>query len=247
MKASVGDPIIVASPAVDGPVRDGEIVELHNADGSPPYVVRWSDTGHTGLFFPGADAQLSPGHDVEPVAPLAVPHVRSWRVNIDLFESGDDTSAHAVLIAESPQRIDTRELTSLRASLKLAGENARPFRVGGRLSSHVRHQHKYATTPLPTQRRFYFHHADGEVQAAAATLEDFSRHLRHCDLATLDYHLTRGDFSRWVIGTLADHELGAGLATIERDLSLRRAAELERARWRIVDVIERRYLRHADT
>jgi Rv2632c-like/Domain of unknown function (DUF1918) len=108
MKASVGDHIIVASPAVDGPVRDGEIVELHNADGSPPYVVRWSDTGHTGLFFPGADAQLSPGHDVEPAAPPAVPHVRSWRVNIDLFESGDDTSAHAVLVAESPQRIDAR-------------------------------------------------------------------------------------------------------------------------------------------
>ena len=111
MKASVGDHIIVASPAVDGPVRDGEIVELHNADGSPPYVVRWSDSGHTGLFFPGADAHVSRTSDVEPATPPpppppAAPHVRSWRVNIDLFESGDDTTAHAVLVAESPQRID---------------------------------------------------------------------------------------------------------------------------------------------
>jgi Domain of unknown function (DUF1876)/Domain of unknown function (DUF1918) len=106
MKASVGDHIIVASPAVDGPVRDGEIVELHNADGSPPYVVRWSDSGHTGLFFPGADAHVSRTHDVEPAVAPAAPHVRSWRVNIDLFESGDDTTAHAVLVAESPERID---------------------------------------------------------------------------------------------------------------------------------------------
>jgi hypothetical protein len=106
MKASVGDHIIVASPAVDGPVRDGEIVELHNSDGSPPYVVRWSHSDHTGLFFPGADAHLSPARDVEPAAAPAVQHVRSWRVNIDLFESGDDTTAHAVLVAESPQRID---------------------------------------------------------------------------------------------------------------------------------------------
>jgi hypothetical protein len=108
MKASVGDRIIVASPVVDGPVRDGEIVELRNPDGSPPYVVRWSDSGHTGLFFPGPDAHVTSASDVEPVTAPAVPHVRSWRVNIDLFESGDDTTAHAVLVAESPQRIDAR-------------------------------------------------------------------------------------------------------------------------------------------
>jgi Domain of unknown function (DUF1876)/Domain of unknown function (DUF1918) len=108
MKASVGDHIIVASPAVSGPVRDGEIVELRSPDGSPPYVVRWSDTGHTGLFFPGADAHLTSAHDLEPAEPSVVPHVRSWRVNIDLFESGADTTAHAVLVAEAPARLDAR-------------------------------------------------------------------------------------------------------------------------------------------
>jgi hypothetical protein len=110
MKASVGDHIIVASPAVDGTVRDGEIVESRNADGSPPYVVRWSDSGNTGLFFPGADAHLTRAGEGEPAAPVApvARHVRSWRVNIDLFESGDDTTAHAVLVAETPERIDAR-------------------------------------------------------------------------------------------------------------------------------------------
>jgi hypothetical protein len=32
----------------------------------------------------------------------------SWRVNIDLFESGDETTAHAVLVAEAPARLDAR-------------------------------------------------------------------------------------------------------------------------------------------
>lgn len=33
---------------------------------------------------------------------------------------------------------------------------------------------------------------------ATATLEEFSRHIRHCDPAVLRYHLSRGDFPRWI-------------------------------------------------
>ena len=29
---------------------------MRHEDGSPPYVVRWSDTGDQALFFPGPDA-----------------------------------------------------------------------------------------------------------------------------------------------------------------------------------------------
>jgi hypothetical protein len=110
MKASVGDHIVVASPVVDGPVRDGEIVELRNPEGSPPYVVRWSDTGNTGFFFPGADAHLTPAHELE-TAPPVIPHVRSWRVNIHIFETGDDTTAHAVLVAEAPEPLEAHGKT----------------------------------------------------------------------------------------------------------------------------------------
>jgi len=39
-------------------VRDGEIVAVEHDDGSPPYWVRWSDTGHESLFYPGPDAQV---------------------------------------------------------------------------------------------------------------------------------------------------------------------------------------------
>jgi hypothetical protein len=56
MFAQVGDRLVVRSTHVDGPVRDGEIIEVRHPDGSPPYVVRWSDDGHEALVFPGPDA-----------------------------------------------------------------------------------------------------------------------------------------------------------------------------------------------
>ncbi|MEP7738869.1 DUF1918 domain-containing protein [Nocardioides sp. 31GB23] len=58
MRASPGDRIVVQSDHVGGPVRDGEIVEVRHGDGTPPYVVRWSDSGHETLFYPGPDAEI---------------------------------------------------------------------------------------------------------------------------------------------------------------------------------------------
>ena len=68
MRAEVGDRITVHSLHVGEPNRDGEILEVHGKDGAPPYVVRWSDTGHIGLCFPGSDAQIN--RPVEVVANL---------------------------------------------------------------------------------------------------------------------------------------------------------------------------------
>ena len=58
MYATVGDRLIVKSTHIDEPVRDGEILEVHGATGGPPYLVRWSDTGHEALVFPGSDAEV---------------------------------------------------------------------------------------------------------------------------------------------------------------------------------------------
>jgi hypothetical protein len=58
MFAKAGDRLLVHSRHVGGPVRDGEILEVRHPDGSPPYLVRWSDTGHETLVFPGADAEV---------------------------------------------------------------------------------------------------------------------------------------------------------------------------------------------
>ncbi|HEV7948991.1 MAG TPA: DUF1918 domain-containing protein [Glaciihabitans sp.] len=58
MYANVGDRIVIRSPQLKGHVRDGEIVEIHGDHGAPPYLVRWSDTGHESLLFPGPDASV---------------------------------------------------------------------------------------------------------------------------------------------------------------------------------------------
>jgi len=58
MEAAVGDRIIVEGTRPGIARRDGEIVALHHPDGSPPYDVRWSDTGNVSVFIPGPDARV---------------------------------------------------------------------------------------------------------------------------------------------------------------------------------------------
>ncbi|WP_306185709.1 MULTISPECIES: DUF1918 domain-containing protein [unclassified Streptomyces] len=67
MHAQLGDRLLVESPVTGATRRDGEIVGLHHDDGTPPYDVRWSDTGEVTLVFPGPDAHVHhPGHEEAP-------------------------------------------------------------------------------------------------------------------------------------------------------------------------------------
>lgn len=58
MHASVGDRIVVRGTYNDQPDRDCEVLEVRGPDGGPPYVVRWEDSGHEAIFFPGSDAHV---------------------------------------------------------------------------------------------------------------------------------------------------------------------------------------------
>lgn len=103
MKASVGDRLVLASSVVDGAVRDGTVIALRHDDGSPPYTVRWHDTGEESLVFPGPDAHVEVGD-----APaVGVPEVvaRTWRVQVTLSHEGPETTAQAVLVAGSPDHL----------------------------------------------------------------------------------------------------------------------------------------------
>ena len=67
MYAHKGDRIVIRSHHLGEPIRDAEVLEVEHEDGSPPYRVRWSDTGHEGLFFPGPDAYVDhPGDSDSP-------------------------------------------------------------------------------------------------------------------------------------------------------------------------------------
>jgi hypothetical protein len=106
MKAQVGDRIILAGTRVDDPVRDGEVLEVKGSDGNAPYTIRWSD-GHIGLVYPGPGAVMrveSPGNlptgswTGAPTAGTA----KTWRVQVSVVETGDNTHATAMLISDSP-------------------------------------------------------------------------------------------------------------------------------------------------
>ncbi|MFI9650682.1 DUF1918 domain-containing protein [Streptomyces sp. NPDC052040] len=57
-RARVGDEIVVRGTTAGVIARDGEIVGLHHPDGSPPYDVRWADSGRVTLYFPGPDSYI---------------------------------------------------------------------------------------------------------------------------------------------------------------------------------------------
>ena len=58
MHATVGDRIIIRGVHTGDPSRDCEVLEVRGVDGGPPYVVRWGDTGHEAILYPGTDAMV---------------------------------------------------------------------------------------------------------------------------------------------------------------------------------------------
>ncbi|MHA4816212.1 DUF1918 domain-containing protein [Streptomyces aculeolatus] len=82
MRAELGDRLVVESPTTGAAGRDGEIVAIRHADGTPPYEVRWSDTHEVTLVFPGPDAHVRGAprprvSEPEPVRPRAAPKGRT--------------------------------------------------------------------------------------------------------------------------------------------------------------------------
>jgi hypothetical protein len=60
MKARAGDRLVLEGNRLGDGRRVGTIVAVRHADGGPRYVVRWRDTDHEALIFPGPDARVEP-------------------------------------------------------------------------------------------------------------------------------------------------------------------------------------------
>jgi hypothetical protein len=56
MQAQVGDWLVTDSR--NDHARQGLVLQVHGDRGQPPYLVRWLDTGHEALVFPGPDSQV---------------------------------------------------------------------------------------------------------------------------------------------------------------------------------------------
>jgi hydroxymethylpyrimidine pyrophosphatase-like HAD family hydrolase len=136
-------------------------------------------------------------------------------------------------------------MTSVRrATVSFGGGPSRAFTIADRQTDHVRHRHKYADVCLPHERRFYFHATDGQYMHPAATMQDFRTAVSHLDQRALQYHLVRGDFSRWLDDTIADRDFAKQVAAWEDEVLARQAADLERIRHQLVRAVEERYLLH---
>ena len=57
MKANVGDWLFVNSHSDSKHARRAKILDV-GRDGEPPYTVRWVDTEHEAIVFPGPDAEI---------------------------------------------------------------------------------------------------------------------------------------------------------------------------------------------
>jgi hypothetical protein len=150
-----------------------------------------------------------------------------------------------VTITADPPTLATQNgqtRTTRTARLRETGSRERPFTVSSRRTPHVRHRRKYAITSLPEHRWFYFRDPEGRIAATATDLTEFSRIMREVDSRVLAHHLERGDFSRWILGTLQDRDLAAAVGALERNLLARHAADLAHVRERLTEEIDSRYL-----
>ncbi|UGQ14082.1 DUF1918 domain-containing protein [Yinghuangia sp. ASG 101] len=77
MHATIGDRLTVHGNQVGRADRTGEILEVRGPDGEPPYVVRFDD-GHTGLIFPGPDAEVEEARRGPAVTPMSARRRQSW-------------------------------------------------------------------------------------------------------------------------------------------------------------------------
>jgi hypothetical protein len=91
------------------------------------------------------------------------------------------------------------------------------FRSGPRAVPHIRHLHKYLKAPLPEAKRFFFHDPNNaSFEQTAASLWEFREALEQVPQKSLQYHLQREDFERWLKKTLHDEELTRRISKIRR-------------------------------
>ena len=88
------------------------------------------------------------------------------------------------------------------------------FRSIAPQAEHKRHIRKYASGDLG-DHSFYFRGADGKLNLRAQNLTIFMQIADGVDDATWDYHLQRGEYSRWFRECVKDTELAEAAAAIE--------------------------------
>ncbi|NOT29743.1 MAG: HAD hydrolase family protein [Planctomycetes bacterium] len=119
-----------------------------------------------------------------------------------------------------------------------AGQRLLRFRLAPRLTHHVRHEHKYLDAPLAEHLAFRFAPSPRLGERAARSLREFTDVLECAQVAEIDTHLRRGDFSVWVGEVFRDKVLAARLGEMEEQYRLGRLADVNGA---LIHAVHERY------
>ena len=103
------------------------------------------------------------------------------------------------------------------------------FRLGARLTAHVRHRAKYRDVPLAAERAFVFTRKGRGWGKPARTLRAFVEGVARAPTDVLDGHARRSDFSRWIAEVFGDQPLAADLREVEERHRTGEALELRTA------------------
>ncbi|MEI8308253.1 MAG: HAD hydrolase family protein [Chloroflexales bacterium] len=157
------------------------------------------------------------------VAPAILQAVRVWALT--RTTTPEDLASFDTLLSANPDWAEVRAHlpTLVRGHARLitpgiesdtCTRNDIVFRAGTRRVPHIRHLHKYVSVPLPSDKWFVFRNMSGTVCGTAANLSEFRTAIDRVPLASLTYHLIRGDFTRWLADTLHDTELSRQITKI---------------------------------
>jgi hypothetical protein len=72
---------------------------------------------------------------------------------------------------------------------------------------------------VPYEKGFHFYSALGNFSGETATsLDDFEKKLQVVSADTVNFHLQRGDFQKWIEDTLGDRELAKRVSLVKLTL-----------------------------
>lgn len=100
-----------------------------------------------------------------------------------------------------------------------------------------RHKRNYAEGQLSEAQSFYFRGPDSKVNLRAQNLQIFLQIAEGIDDETWQYHLVRGDYSKWFGEVVKDIDLADAARSVENDKDLSPAKSREKLR----EAIESRY------
>jgi hydroxymethylpyrimidine pyrophosphatase-like HAD family hydrolase len=109
---------------------------------------------------------------------------------------------HVIDVPEGDAPLPTGE-----ALVWLRGDAPRHARLVESRLDHRRHNRKYAEGELPPDRCFYFRGPDGKLNLKAQNLIVFLQMADGLDDDTWQFHLRRGDYSRWFEQGIKDEAL----------------------------------------